>query len=88
MEKLKRLIAVAGSLFPTNSAARAAAKDLGYNPVRNAPFNSHGQQVFKKGNNYITRDVDSHSGGAFKMFDRRGNRLGTYNEDLTIRIGD
>ncbi|HET9789354.1 MAG TPA: toxin C-terminal domain-containing protein, partial [Pyrinomonadaceae bacterium] len=30
------------------------------------------------GRRFITRDVDSHSGGVWKMFDRNGRRLGTY----------
>lgn len=33
-------------------------------------------------------DIDSHKGGAWKMFDGQGNRLGTYDENLTRRIGD
>ena len=30
----------------------------------------------------------SHKGGAWKLYDRDGNRLGTYNIDLTTKIGD
>ena len=52
-----------------------------------AHFNSHGQDVFTDGRNFITRDVDSHSGGVWKMFNRRGDRLGTYDANLS-RIGD
>jgi hypothetical protein len=52
-----------------------------------APFNSHGQTVFSDGKNYITRDIDQHRGGVWKMFDRKGRRLGTYDADLN-RIAD
>ncbi len=62
------------------------AKALGYDrrvPPQKAPFNSHGQQVFTNGKTYITPDVDAHNvTDGWKMFDRRGNRLGTYDGDL------
>jgi len=65
------------------------AERLGFNgriaPQR-APFNSHGQEVFSDGRRYITRDVDSHIGGVWKMFDKAGRRLGTYDANLN-RIG-
>jgi hypothetical protein len=73
-----------------NEAARKAAL-LGFKkriPPQKAHFNSHGQPVFQKGDRFITPDVDQHLGGTWKLFDRSGNRLGTYNEDLTIRLGD
>jgi Novel toxin 21 len=64
-----------------------AAERLGFNRVvKNPPFNAHGQKVYTDGSRYITRDVDSHSGGVWKMFDRRANRLGTYDAKLN-RIG-
>ena len=69
-----------------NQAAREAAKALKFKPVNGAPFNSHGQPVFKKGNRYLTPDVDQHSGGVWKMFDQKGRRLGTYDGNLN-RIG-
>ena len=62
-----------------------AAQALGYGqriPTQKAPFPSHGAEVYSNGKNYITPDVDVHSGGVWKMFDRRGNRLGTYDADL------
>ena len=44
---------------------------------------------------YITPDVDQHNGGWWKMayhkyenLLKKDTRAGTYNEDLTIRIGD
>ena len=67
--------------------ARDLATKLGYQKIKDPPFNSHGQPVFKNGNRYITPDVDQHNGGFWKMFDRLGNRLGTYDQTLENRIG-
>ena len=69
-----------------------AANKLGYTqriPPQKAPFNSHGQPVFKnpKTGTYITPDIDSHIGGVWKMFDSKFNRIGTFDENLT-RIGN
>lgn len=73
----------------TRAEAREAAKELGYDKeVRDPGFNSHGQPVFQKGNRLITPDVDAHRGGSWKLYDIKGNRLGTYNANLTIRLGD
>ncbi len=47
----------------------------------------HGQKVYKKGNKYISRDVDSHNGGVWKVFEKQGNKLkraGTADKDLKI----
>ncbi|MGX3067153.1 hemagglutinin repeat-containing protein [Ursidibacter arcticus] len=67
------------------------ANKLGYKqriPPQKAPFNSHGQPVYWNGKNYITPDIDSHNvSDGWKMFDRKGNRLGTYDKDLN-RIKD
>jgi len=68
----------------------STARDLGYStriPAQKAPFDSHGQPLFRGKSGYISPDVDGHSGGIWKMFDLRGNRIGTYNNDLTERIG-
>lgn len=50
--------------------------------VKDPPFNPHGQKVYTDGKSYLTPDVDSHNGGVWKMFDRKGNRTGTYDADL------
>jgi uncharacterized protein RhaS with RHS repeats len=74
---------------PTNAEAREKAAELGYNEVKDPPFNSHGQLVFKDGGRYISSDVDGHSGDrAWKVFDRSGRRTGTESWDLDKRIGD
>ncbi len=78
-------------LNPPFDAASVANK-LGYAqriPPQRAPFNSHGQPVFTNGRRYITPDIDQHNvTNGWKMFDRRGTRIGTYSPDLKTRIGD
>jgi RHS repeat-associated protein len=72
----------------TNAQSRELAKYVGYNrQVRDAPFNSRDQPVYTNGRNFITPDVDSHNGGVWKMFNRSGTRLGTYDAALN-RIGN
>ncbi len=68
-----------------------SAQNFGYTQrisARKSPFNSHGQPVFfnPKTRTYITPDVDAHNGGVWKMFDRKGIRIGTYDGELN-RIG-
>ncbi|MFY1678345.1 ricin-type beta-trefoil lectin domain protein [Streptomyces sp. WMMC905] len=71
-------------LYAGTVADRARA--LGYRtriPAQKAPFNSHGQVVFSNGKNYITPDVDGHNvADGWKMFNRRGQRIGTYDPNL------
>lgn len=62
-----------------------SARQLGFtNRVRygNYPFDSHGQPVFTDGRTFLSPDWDSHNGGVWKMFDRNGRRLGTYDANL------
>jgi filamentous hemagglutinin len=55
---------------------------------------SKGEAIYRKGRRYISRDLDGHNGGAWKMgyisdkLRSRTTRLGTYNKDLTQRVGD
>jgi len=71
--------------------AQEAAGHLGFDrriPAPKAPFNCHGQPVFFDGKTYITPNVDSHNvTNGWKIFDRRGKRMGTYDSDLN-RIKD
>lgn len=71
----------------TKQEVTQQAADLGYTqriPPQKAPFNSHGQPVFTDGNNYITPDATGHNTtNGWKIFDRRGSRVGTYTWDLT-----
>jgi hypothetical protein len=67
------------------------AKKLGYCkkiPKNKVPFNSHGKSAFQnKNGQYITRDRDGHNvSNGWKLFDKNGNRIGTYSSDLTVRI--
>jgi len=71
----------------TNKEAREMANKLGFKETKNAPFNSHGQLKFQKGDLYITVDKTCHKGGVWKMMSRSGKRLGTWNIDLTVKIG-
>ena len=69
---------------------RQAAAALGFRPTNER---SHGQPVFTDGRRYITPDVDSHNGGAWKMagspraLGSKQTRSGTYDANLN-RIGD
>ena len=53
------------------------------------------QPVYRKGNEYISPDVDRHKGGIWKKASgdsanlrNRSTRDGTYNEDLTERVDE
>ncbi|MFP8832834.1 RHS repeat-associated core domain-containing protein [Hydrogenophaga sp. XSHU_21] len=50
--------------------------------VKDPPFNPHGQKVFTNGKTFLTLDADGHNGGVWKLFDRHGNRLGTYDANM------
>lgn len=88
----------AAPYFSTTAAATKAAEKIGYRKTGQV---SSGQIVYEaaksakvKGLPYITPDADSHKGGAWKAaktvaaLGSKQTRLGTFNEDLTIRIGD
>lgn len=76
----------------TNQETAGQAAILGYPkrvPPQKAPFNSHGMPVYTNGKEYLTPDRDSHNvSDGWKILDRRGNRTGTWNWDLTERVGD
>jgi uncharacterized protein RhaS with RHS repeats len=79
----------AGASRLTTSQASDLARYIGFTKRVKAPhFNSKGQAVFTDGRVFITQDVTSHKGGVWKVIDRKGNRLGTYDALLTKRIGD
>ena len=72
----------------TSQLARQKAAKMGFKEVKGAPFSSHGQPVFKKGNVYITPDIDGHNTyQGWKEFNQKGQRIGTFNTDLTEKIG-
>ncbi|EJU54132.1 hypothetical protein NMEN255_0605 [Neisseria meningitidis NM255] len=68
-----------------------AAKKLGYRKIKERTRND--AAIFKKGKSYISRDVDSHNGGAWKEasspkeLNRKETRNGTFDKNLN-RIGD
>ncbi len=80
-----------GLLKVRNKNTIEPARRLGYKdriPPQKAPFNSHGQPVYSNGKNYITPDIDGHNvSDGWKMFDKKGKRLGTYDKNLN-RIKD
>jgi len=65
---------------------KEAASRLGYDrriPPQKAPFDSHGQPVFSNGKEFISPDVDGHNvSDGWKVFNRKGQRIGTYDKDL------
>ncbi|WP_048847389.1 toxin C-terminal domain-containing protein, partial [Acetobacter indonesiensis] len=69
-----------------NAWDKERAAKLGYTqriPTQKLPFNSHGQPAYWNGKNYITRDIDSHNvENGWKVFDRKGNREGTFDSQL------
>lgn len=83
-------VVVPPSVLPPVPSRADQASALGYDrqiaPQR-APFNSHGQEVYFDGKNYITPDIDAHNvSGGWKMFNLKGKRIGTYPADLKERI--
>jgi hypothetical protein len=73
----------------TKQEVASQAKDLGYGQrvaPQKVPFNSHGQPAFWNGKVYISPDVDGHNVYGWKMFSRGGDRIGTYNWDLSTRV--
>jgi len=56
---------------------------------RETGFDTHGQPAYGNGKGYISPDADGHNGtDNWKKFDRKGNRTGTWNNDLTEKIKD
>ncbi|QXH78669.1 hemagglutinin repeat-containing protein [Pseudomonas salmasensis] len=82
---------LAEPVYKTNKEAKQAAEAAGYKKINETVHN--GQAVFKRGNSYITRDLDGHNGGAWKMADsvkglgKRETRDGTFDVNFK-RIGD
>jgi len=83
--------ATEGAIFATTKEATSAAKSMGFTRINGEV---HGQAVYKRGKDYITRDADGHNGGAWKMADSvkglfsKETRAGTYSADLKKRVGD
>lgn len=72
------------------------ARELGYTKTN---YRSHGQAVYYRSQakfalKYISPDVDGHNGGYWKVassvtnLGSKSKRTGTYNANLTNRIGD
>lgn len=72
----------------SNQEITEMAANIGYEPTRKFRFNSHGEDVYKKGRTFITRDNTGHIGGTWKKFNDKGKRLGTYSPKATTRLGN
>lgn len=72
-------------IHTTNKQDKIDAEKLGYTLDRDPPFKSHDKLAFRKGQRWISADRDGHNGGRWKMYDRLGNRLGTFDANL-VRI--
>ncbi|MBK6727203.1 MAG: hypothetical protein IPG63_08100 [Xanthomonadales bacterium] len=88
--KAKQLAAAGAVVFKTTKEAADAARKLGFRRISET---IRGQAIFTDGKRFITRDIDSHKGGAWKMADSvenlgsRETRTGTFDATLE-RIGD
>jgi len=77
--------------YKTTKEAKKAAEILGFKQIKETIHN--GQAVFKRDNYYITRDLDGHNGGAWKMaksvkaLGSKETRMGTFDANLNL-IGD
>lgn len=57
--------------------------------LKEAGIGPRGEKMYKfKNNKFVVLDVDCHKGGFWKMFDKRGNRIGTFDESIQIKISD
>lgn len=81
---------IAGPFFKDTAQATEAATKVGYKKISET---IHGQAIYKKGRMYITPDVDSHHGGAWKMADSiknlgaKATRTGTFDVNLKVKVG-
>ena len=70
----------------TGPQAREAASANGWTEVANPGLDSHGQLVFTDGKSYFSPDNTVHTGGGWKQFNKRGQRIATLDNDLN-KIG-
>lgn len=71
----------------TDEVLRGQAKKLKYKEIYDSPHKRRDELMFQKGDRCISYDRSSHKGGFWKMFERGRGRTGTWNKDLTERIG-
>ncbi len=91
-------VLAADPYFQTTAEATVVAKRLGYTKTKELSYEQAVYQVTKaskiKGLKFISPDAFGHIGDAWKAastiqnLGKKETRLGTYNEDLTIRMGD
>lgn len=74
-----------GPRFRTESEARDAARQNGWTETNQLAPGGRAKFYRDQGGNLWTRDVDGHSGGAWKLYDKTGQeRRGTYDESLRL----
>jgi len=82
----------AGPVFKTTKEAAKAAELLGFSRIKQ--IGPNGQAVFQSGKTFISRDIDGHNGGAWKVarsvegLFSKITRSGTWDATLTKRVGD
>ena len=80
------------AFFKTEKEAKAAAASIGYSDT--GILTKRKTKVYKKGNSYITRDLDGHNGGVWKEassiknLESKVTRNGTFDKEMKKRIGD
>jgi len=85
------LRALEGPVFKTTKEATQAAQALGFRRINETV---NGQAIYTDGKLYLSRDVDGHNGGAWKVANSakdlgsKDTRVGTFNSDLTKKLGD
>jgi filamentous hemagglutinin len=78
-------------ILKTAAEAKNVAEKMGY--VKTGAL-SDGQAIYKKADDYITRDIDGNNGGAWKRansafnLSSKATRAGTYNVDLSKRVAE
>lgn len=74
----------------TASEVKKVATGIGAKAVAGAKYK--GRQIYRRGNDYLSYDIDGHRGGFWKVSSslknaKKGKRSGTWNWDLTKRVG-
>ena len=78
LKKAEKIFELASSIYGTNEAARRAAREMGWKKAKvDWQGKAKNQDIFTDGKRFYSRDINSHSGGAWKVFDSTGKRIGT-----------
>ena len=72
----------------TNKEIAEIALSLDFYLNKDPKFARHGKAVFSNGQTHITYDRNGHKGGFWKMLNNKKERVGTYDQNLTKRLGN